>query len=220
VEGIIVVNKPDGITSHDVVARIRRKLKFRKVGHAGTLDPLATGVLVILLGKATKLFDKFVAFDKAYRATMILGKKTDSADIQGKVLSQKPYEHITESDIKEAFKKFEGEIDQVPPMVSAVKKQGKKLYELARVGIVVERQPRRVIVKLLRVETINFPEIKFFLECSKGTYVRQLAEDIGELLGCGACITQIQRTRVGKFTIDQAVTIEDLNESHIQQWSA
>lgn len=218
-EGIVVVNKPDGLTSHDVVARIRRKLKTRRVGHAGTLDPLATGVLVVLLGKATKLFDKFVSFDKAYRATLKLGTKTDSADIQGKVLEEKSFTHITPTQIQEAFQRFEGEIEQVPPMVSAVKVKGKKLYEMARAGIQVERRPRSIVIKTLHVEEINFPYVKFYLECSKGTYVRQLAEDIGDVLGCGACITQIQRTRVGRFSIEEAVSLEELNESHIQRWA-
>ena len=218
-EGIIVVNKPDGLTSHDVVDRVRRKLRMRRVGHAGTLDPLATGVLIMLLGKSTKLFNKFVDFDKAYRATLILGLTTDSADTQGKTLQKAEYSHITKTQIEEAFRSFVGEILQIPPMVSAVKHKGKKLYELARQGIVVDRQPRAVRIGRLEIEAINPPEVKFYLECSKGTYVRQLAEDIGKKLGCGACISQIQRTKVGSFSIEEAVTIEELNESHIRNWA-
>ncbi len=217
-EGILVVNKPDGMTSHDVVAIVRRTFKMKRVGHAGTLDPLATGVLVVLIGKATKLFDKFVGFDKAYIATLKLGTVTDSADIQGKVLDQRPYEHITEEQIKDAFSKFSGDMEQLPPMVSAVKMGGKKLYELARKGITVERKPRAITIHELKILDITFPEVKFYLDCSKGTYVRQLAHDIGEALGCGACITQIQRTKVGDFTIDEAVTLEDMRESHIRNW--
>lgn len=218
-EGIIVVNKPDGITSHDVVERVRRKLGMKKVGHAGTLDPLATGVLIMLLGRSTKLFNKFVDFDKAYRATFILGLTTDSADINGKILGRDESSHITKKHIEDAFYTFLGETLQVPPMVSAVKYRGKKLYEFARKGIVVDRQPRTIRITRLDLEEFNPPEVKFYLECSKGTYVRQLAEDIGKKLGCGACISKIQRTKVGLFSIDQAVSIEELNESHIRNWS-
>ena len=217
-EGIVVINKPHGLTSHDVVARLRRKFKIRQVGHAGTLDPMATGVLVVLLGKSTKLFNSFVGFDKAYRATMILGTVTNSADIYGEVLRTAPYSNITLQNIEKVFSQFQGEVDQVPPMVSAIKFQGKKLYELARKGITVERQPRKIIIHSLKIEDVKIPEIKFYLECSKGTYVRQLAEDIGEKLGCGACITQIERVKVGTFSLDEAVTIEDVNESHIRHW--
>lgn len=217
-EGIIVINKPDGMTSHDVVTRVRKKFNMRRVGHAGTLDPLATGVLVILLGKATKLFNKFVAFDKAYRATLILGMTTTSADTEGKLIEQRSYEHIDRENVEEAFRKFTGQIEQVPPMVSAVKFAGRKLYQLARKGIEVERKARQIRIDCLRIEAFNPPEVKFYVECSKGTYVRQLAEDIGKVLGCGACISQIQRTKVGTFSIEDAVKIEDLNESHIRDW--
>lgn len=218
-EGIININKPSDWTSHDVVAKIRKKFNMKKVGHAGTLDPLATGVLIILLGKSTKLFDQFVGFDKAYRATMLLGTSTDSADIQGKVIEQKPWEHITEEQISEIFTEFMGEIQQVPPMVSAVKVGGKKLYELARKGVVIEREARNVRVDELRIIKKEGPSVEFYLECSKGTYVRQVAADVGERLGCGACITQIERTKVGHFLLEDAVTIEDVNESHIRNWS-
>ncbi|MCK5178847.1 MAG: tRNA pseudouridine(55) synthase TruB [Candidatus Omnitrophica bacterium] len=217
-EGIIVVNKPDGITSHDVVARVRKKFKIKRVGHAGTLDPLATGVLVILVGKATKLFSKFVAFDKAYRATLILGTATTSADIEGKIIEQKSYDHIERKQVEDVFQGFVGDIEQVPPMVSAVKMAGRKLYQLARKGIEVERKARRIRIDCLNIEEFSPPEVKFYLECSKGTYVRQLAEDAGKALGCGACISQIQRTKVGVFSIEEAVNIEDLNESHIRNW--
>ena len=218
--GVIVINKPDGMTSHDVVIKIRSKLGVRRVGHAGTLDPLATGVLVILVGKATKLFNKFVAFDKAYRATLILGTSTTSADIHGKIVEQRPYQHITSQQIRETFDQFAGEIEQIPPMVSAIKMKGKKLYELARQGIEVPRQPRKVRIDVLRIEKITIPEVTFYLECSKGTYVRQLAEDIGEKLECGACISQIERVQVGEFKIKDAVHIEELNESHIRHWQS
>ncbi|HBG60870.1 MAG: tRNA pseudouridine(55) synthase TruB [Omnitrophica WOR_2 bacterium GWF2_38_59] len=217
--GIVVINKPNGITSHDVVDRIRRKFRMKRVGHAGTLDPLATGVLVLLLGKSTKLFDRFVDFDKAYRATMILGTKTISADTEGEIIETKAFSHITEGQIKEVFERFQGDIEQLPPMVSAVKIGGKKLYEMARKGVNIERKPRNVRIDRLDIEEIDFPDVRFYMECSKGTYVRQLADDVGDALGCGACISQIQRTKVGPFNIEEAVTIEDLNEDHIRDWT-
>ncbi|MBU0469801.1 MAG: tRNA pseudouridine(55) synthase TruB [Candidatus Omnitrophica bacterium] len=218
--GIVVINKPNGITSHDVVDSIRRKFRMKRVGHAGTLDPLATGVLVLLLGKATKLFDKFVSFDKAYRATMILGTKTISADTQGEIIETKAFDHITKEQIKEVFERFKGDIEQLPPMVSAVKIGGKRLYALARKGIKVERKPRNIRIDRLEIEEIDLPNVKFYMECSKGTFVRQLADDVGDALGCGACISHIQRTKVGPFNIEEAVTIEDLNEDHIRAWTA
>lgn len=217
-DGIVVVNKPEGITSHDVVARVRRIFRIRRVGHAGTLDPLATGVLVILLGKTTKLFNKFQSLDKAYRATLQLGLKTHTADILGKVIEQKSYAGITQEKIEEIFKQFVGEIEQIPPMVSALKIGGRRLYKLARKGIEVDRKPR--LIRIHQFRLINFADstVEFYVECSKGTYVRQLAEDVGQALGCGACITQIERTKVGSFAIEQAVRLDDLNESHIQDW--
>ncbi|MBF0618992.1 MAG: tRNA pseudouridine(55) synthase TruB [Candidatus Omnitrophica bacterium] len=219
-EGIIIVDKPSGMTSHDVVARVRRVLGTKRVGHAGTLDPLATGVLVILVGKATKLFDKFVGFDKAYSATMLLGIRTHSADIQGEVISERPCGDITREAVETAFLKFVGDIEQIPPMVSAVKHKGERLYKLARKGINVEREARKVRVDALNLTEFAHPHVKFFLACSKGTYVRQVAEDVGEVLGCGACITEIRRTKVGPFGIDSAVKLEDLHEGHLRKWQA
>ena len=217
-EGILLVNKPDGMTSHDVVAKVRKIFKMKKVGHAGTLDPLATGVLVILLGKSTKLFDKFVGFDKAYRATFILGRTTTSADIQGEIIAENSFDGITQSQVEDVFKDFLGESEQLPPMVSAVKVGGKKLYQLARKGITVDRTPRKIRIDCLTLENFNLPYVKFYMECSKGTYVRQLAHDVGERLGCGACISQIERVKVGHFDISDAVNLEDINESHIRHW--
>lgn len=217
-EGIVVVNKPNGLTSHDVVAKVRRKFNMKRVGHAGTLDPMATGVLVVLLGKTTKLFDKFVSFDKGYRATMVLGMLTDTADTCGKTIEKRPYDNISEEQFQEVLLQFKGEIEQVPPMFSALKFNGKKLYELARQGIEVERKPRRVHIYRLEMEVFNPPNVQIYMECSKGTYVRQLAEDIGKALGCGACISQIERTQVGQFNIDDSISLEELNESHIRDW--
>lgn len=218
-EGILLVNKPSGITSHDVVSKVRKHFNMKRVGHAGTLDPLATGLLIMLLGRSTKLFDKFVGFDKAYRATMILGRTTDSADTEGAVISEKPYDGVTQSDVEKIFTEFLGKGKQIPPMYSAVKHKGKKLYELARKGITVERQARDIEIYSLKLLDFKLPFVEFYLECSTGTYVRQLAEDIGVRLECGACISQIERTKVGQFTIDDAIGIKDLDESHIRDWS-
>jgi len=219
-EGIAVLDKPSGMTSHDVVARVRRILKTKRVGHAGTLDPLATGVLIILVGKSTKLFDKFVAFDKAYSATMQLGLKTMSADIHGAVVETKPFSQITRKQVEDVLRTFTGTIDQVPPMVSAVKHKGERLYKLARKGIAVERPSRRVRIDKLEIVDFRSPFVEFVLDCSKGTYVRQVAEDVGEVLGCGACITQIRRTKVGPFDIDQAVKLEEFHAGLLRDWPA
>jgi len=217
-QGIVLVNKPAGITSHDVVGFVRRTFKMRQVGHAGTLDPMATGVLVVLVGKATKLSDKFVAFDKTYRATLRLGLKTATADIMGKTMLERPYDGIDQEAVAKVFLQFTGEIEQKPPMVSAVKHKGERLYKIARQGIEVERPARKVRIDELRILQCRLPEVEFLMSCSKGTYVRQLAEDVGEVLGCGACISQIERTKVGPFDIKDAVELENLNEGHIFKW--
>lgn len=217
-EGIIVINKPPGITSHDAVSFVRRKFKMRRVGHAGTLDPMATGVLVMLLGKATKLFDQFVSFDKAYQATLTLGLTTSTADIQGEVIQRLPYDQVSSWQIEEVFKRFMGPLQQIPPMVSAVKQKGERLYKLARRGVHIERNPRTIRIDTLELIDFLKPDVKFYVECSKGTYVRQLAQDVGEVLGCGACISQIERTKVGPFVLGEAVPLEELNESHIRRW--
>jgi len=218
INGIINVDKPTGMTSHDVVNIVRRKLNMRRVGHAGTLDPLATGVLIVLIGKSTKLFDKFSSFDKAYEATLMLGVTTHTADIQGKVLRQMPYADITRGQVEDAFQKFVGEIDQVPPMVSAVKVNGKRLYQLARKGLEVAREPRRIKIDSLNLLNFSLPHVSFSVACSKGTYIRKLGEDIGELLGCGGCISQIKRTKVGPFGIETSIALELVDESHIRNW--
>jgi len=216
--GILIIDKPSGVTSHDVVQNIRRKFHMRRVGHAGTLDPLATGILILLLGESTKLSDRFSDFDKTYLATMRLGTTTETADIDGKILVTASYSDVTQQQIQDIMKSLEGEQDQVPPMYSAVKFNGKKLYELARKGIHVERPPRRITIRRLHLEAFNPPDVQFTMECSKGTYVRQLAADIGERLGCGACITQIRRVKAGPFAIQEAAHLCDVNESHLRNW--
>jgi len=216
-EGIILVDKPRGITSHDVVDVVRKRLKIKRVGHAGTLDPIAEGLLIILVGKCTKLFSKFVNFDKEYLGVLKLGEVTTTGDSQGEVTSRGEYKDISQENIKEIFSSFLGEIEQIPPMVSALRVKGKRLYDLARRGIVVERSPRKIHILSLEVLKINLPLIEFCVRCSKGTYVRKLAEDIGEKLGCGAHMVKILRRSIGLFKIEKAVALDEINESHLQQ---
>lgn len=223
VSGVMVVDKSEGMTSHDVVALVRRHFKIKKVGHAGTLDPSATGVLVLLLGKATKLSGKFSGEEKEYEAVMKLGERTDSGDREGKIISERD---ITCSldDVTNVMSKFSGEIEQVPPMVSAKKINGKRLYKLARKGIEVERASVTVLIKELEILEVNMPFISFRTLCSKGTYIRQLADDIGEALGCGAHLSELRRTKSGRFSVKDAVSVsrikdmdkEDLNENIIR----
>ncbi|MBU0683690.1 MAG: tRNA pseudouridine(55) synthase TruB [Candidatus Omnitrophota bacterium] len=208
-DGIIVVDKEKGMTSHDVVSKIRKKFDIKKVGHAGTLDPNATGVLVILLGKATKLSNQFLNEDKEYEAQIKLGEKTDSADCDGKIIDVRDV-NVTQQEIKAAVLKFMGEIEQVPPMVSAKKINGKKLYKLARKGIEVNRPARKIFVKQIEITKIDIPLVAFRVECSKGTYVRQIADDIGEELGCGAHLTELRRTRSGCFLLRDSVKTANL----------
>lgn len=215
-DGIILVNKPKGITSHDVVDVVRRKLGVRRVGHTGTLDPLATGVLVILVGRATKLFAEFSSVDKKYSATLRLGVFTSTGDIEGSIVAEKDYKGLSPGEIKKVFAGFEGEMFQAPPMFSALRYKGRRLYELARSGKTVKVTPRRIYIYSLKIESIRLPFVDFNLHCSKGTYVRKIAEDIGEELKCGACIENIKRTAVGGITIDQCINLEDITEDKIQ----
>lgn len=221
--GVVIIDKEEGMTSHDVVSRVRGRFKIKKVGHAGTLDPSATGVLVLLLGKATKLSEKFSSQEKEYRAVMKLGERTDSGDREGKLISSREVACSLE-EVKIAMDKFTGEIEQVPPMVSAKKVNGKRLYKMARKGIEVERAPQKIFIKEMEVLGIEMPFVAFRTVCSKGTYIRQIADDIGEELGCGAYITELCRTRSGSFSIEDATPLpkilnmdpETFNESIIR----
>lgn len=217
--GIILVNKPSGVTSHDVVDVVRKKLKQKKVGHAGTLDPLAQGLLIILVGTYTKMFDKFVAFDKEYSGTLKLGETTSTGDSEGKLIEKKDWSKVTLSGIKETFASFEGKIEQVPPMVSALRKGGKRLYSLARKGLVVKRNPRQIHIYSCSLEKVALPYLDFYVRCSKGTYIRKLSEDIGSKLGCGAHVTRIVRERVGPFDLKKAVNLEGINETDLQKFA-
>jgi tRNA pseudouridine55 synthase len=211
-EGIIIVNKPQDWTSFDVVAKIRNLSKVKKVGHSGTLDPIATGVLPIFLGKATKSIEQFMLGDKGYIAEMTLGVATDTLDATGKVQKSAKVKSSL-ADIDAILKKYKGEQDQIPPMHSAVKVKGKKLYELARKGITVKRDPRRI--NIYRTELLNYeagenPRVTFEVVCSKGTYVRQLIADMGDELGCGAHMSKLMRTLAQPFHITQAVNMDTI----------
>lgn len=219
-DGILLIDKPSGITSHDVVEIVRRRLKTEKVGHSGTLDPVATGVLVLLIGKATKLFSKFVHFDKEYEATLKLGATTSTGDSEGKVLCEKDASNIREEDIRKVFTRFVGEREQVPPMVSAIKHRGRRLYELARQGIEVDRKARLIKIYDLKIRDLRLPEVDFYVKCTKGTYIRRLGEEIGEELGVGGFISRIRRISLGPFNISDAIKIEDIHESHLRHWQS
>jgi tRNA pseudouridine55 synthase len=216
-EGILLINKPAGITSHDVVDKIRREYRIRKVGHAGTLDPMATGLLIILLGRFTKRSNEFLNHDKAYDGTLLLGVTTDSHDKEGEITSTKEvdYKKLNNDYLEDIFLNFQGESEQIPPMFSAKKIDGKPLYKLARKGLVIKREPKKIIIKELRITEIKLPEIKFHVKCSKGTYVRQLACDIGEKIGCGAHLTSLCRTSIGSFELKDALDFNDLNTKEL-----
>lgn len=208
--GFLIIDKPAGITSHDVVAIVRRMLKQKKVGHTGTLDPFATGVLPVALGEATKIIPYLDESVKEYRATMRLGISTDSQDLTGKIVQQKDEGNITEAQVLESFAAVTGSIPQVPPMFSAVKQGGVPLYKLARLGEEVERTPRQIIIHTLSMNHFQLPFVTFTVRCSRGTYVRTLAHDLGESLGCGAHLVELRRTRSGSFTDDMALELEFL----------
>ncbi|MBF6614878.1 MAG: tRNA pseudouridine(55) synthase TruB [Chloroflexi bacterium] len=209
-DGIFNINKPSGMTSHDVVARVRRISGQRKTGHAGTLDPMATGVLPVVLGKATRLVEYLSDADKAYRAVLTLGATSDTYDAEGTIVHTPNAEMLSVETIENAAASFRGEINQLPPMHSAIKVGGKKLYELARVGIEIERQPRHVTITRLEVVEYSPPTLCIFVECSKGTYIRSLAHDLGTMLGTGAYLSALERTRHGPFTVEGAVTLDRL----------
>ncbi len=210
--GILIVDKEKGWTSHDVCAFIRSRFKISKVGHAGTLDPLATGLLVVLLGRATKLSQSLSACDKEYNGTMRLGIKTDSHDLEGKILEERSWQDVTPEKLETVLAGFRGDIEQMPPMVSALKHKGVRLYKLARQGKTVERESRKITVHQLEATKIQFPDVDFTARVSKGTYLRTLVNDIGEKLGCFASLASLRRTRCGDFSIEDAITIAQLKE--------
>jgi tRNA pseudouridine55 synthase len=209
-DGVLLVDKAKGMTSHDVVAMIRRRLNIKKVGHCGTLDPLATGLLIAVIGRGTKIQDLLMAEDKEYEGTMKLGETTDSQDADGQILETRPVPELSLEQVDAAFAKYRGDFYQMPPMVSAIKKEGVPLYKLARQGKTVEREPRFVHVYAHEINAVRSPEIDFRVVCSKGFYVRTYAFDIGNELGCGAHLKALRRTKSGKFTLEHSVTVEDI----------
>jgi tRNA pseudouridine55 synthase len=213
-DGALLVDKPAGPTSHDVVDAIRRQFNIKKVGHCGTLDPNATGLLIIVLGRGTKLSEKLMSDDKVYEGTMKFGESTNTFDADGELAASLPVPPLTLDQLNEAAAEFIGDVRQVPPMVSAVKKGGVPLYKLARKGIEVEREPRLIHIYNFRFTNYSEPLGEFRLACTKGTYVRSVAHDLGQKLGCGAHLANLRRTASGKFDVAQAIPFEDLLKLH------
>lgn len=209
-EGVLLVDKPQGLTSHDVVYRLRRKLSMQKIGHAGTLDPMATGLLIMLIGKATRISQYLMSADKVYEGEATLGVVTDSQDAEGEVLTTVPVPALTEAQVRATMKGFLGDQYQIPPMHSAIKRDGVPLYKLARKGEEVEREPR--FIRVMAFDLLSFapPKLTFRLACTKGTYVRTVAHDLGQKLGCGAHLSALRRTGSGKFGIAQCLPLDQI----------
>ncbi len=207
---VLLVDKPLHWTSFDVVAKLRNLCKTKKIGHAGTLDPLATGLLIVCTGKKTKSINEYQNLNKTYQATICLGATTPTYDAEFAPENPKPYEHITEQEVKNAIKKhFLGEISQIPPAYSAIKVQGKSAYQLARKGKEVKLEPRRVHIYRFEVVHFSLSYLDVEIECSKGTYIRSLAHDLGQILGTGAYLTQLRRTKIGEISVEQAKTMTE-----------
>jgi tRNA pseudouridine55 synthase len=216
-DGVLLVDKPGDHTSHDVIARLRGKLRMRKIGHAGTLDPMATGLLIVLLGKATRVSQFLISLDKEYEGTVELGKTTDSQDADGQVMETRPVPPLTEADIRTAMQTFQGDQYQTPPMFSAIKIGGVPLYKRARKGEEVEREPRFIRVMSWDLLRLELPRFDFRLRCTKGTYVRTLAHDVGTKLGCGAHLAALRRTATDRFNVSQALTLGQIEEMPIPE---
>ena len=218
-EGIVLlIDKDKSKTSFNVIGEVRRKLSIKKVGHAGTLDPMATGLLIVCAGRKTKEIYKYQDMSKIYEGTITLGAKTASMDAETEPTDIKSFDHITNEQIEEAKEKFLGEIEQIPPMYSALKHKGKSLYKYARKGIEIERAPRKITVYNFEISEISLPNIKFKIECSKGTYIRSIANDFGETLGCGGYLTALRRTQIGNFNVEDALTIDELKQIELTQF--
>lgn len=211
-DGVLNIRKEKGYTSFDVVAKLRGILHMKKIGHTGTLDPEAEGVLPVVLGKATKLVDLLTDKQKTYEALLHLGLETDTQDMTGTVLCEK-FVEVSEEDVEAVIREFVGEYQQIPPMYSALKVDGKKLYELAREGKTVERKARTVHFYEIDIKEINLPYVRFSVTCSKGTYIRTLCHDIGQKLGCGGCMEELIRTRSGNFTWEDSMTLAEVEEA-------
>lgn len=209
-EGVLLVDKPTDHTSHDVVARLRGKLRMKRIGHAGTLDPMATGLLVILVGKATRISQYLMSVDKVYTGTIKLGEVTNTQDAEGEVLETRPVPSLSEGDIRQALQSFIGDQYQTPPMFSAIKIDGVPLYKRARDGEEIEREPRFIRVSSYELTRWVSPELDFKVHCTKGTYVRTLAHDLGQRLGCGAHLKALRRISSGALTIEKALTLDQI----------
>ena len=207
-EGVLLVDKPTAHTSHDVVARLRRKLNMRKIGHAGTLDPMATGLLIMLIGKATRISQYLISLDKEYEGTIQLGQTTDSQDADGEVVETRPVPPLTEAEARAMMQSFLGDQYQMPPMYSAIKIDGVPLYKSARKGEDIVREPRFIRVMSFDLTRFAPPQLDFRLRSSKGTYVRTIAHDLGQKLGCGAHLSALRRTATDRFNISQALTLD------------
>jgi tRNA pseudouridine55 synthase len=206
---VILINKPASWSSFKVINFIRRVIGVKKVGHAGTLDPSAEGLLIVCTGKKTKSISEFQELPKTYNGTITLGKTTPSMDLETDVIATHPLYKITLEDINTARNKFIGEIEQLPPMYSAIKKNGTRLYKLAREGKTIKREPRKITIYSFDILKIEMPEVFFEISCSKGTYIRVIADDFGNLLGCGGILSFLSRTKIGDFSIDDALTLEE-----------
>lgn len=206
---VFLVDKPLKWTSFDVVKKIRGRLKIKKVGHAGTLDPLATGLLIVCAGKATKKINEYQDLGKTYTGKMVLGKTTPSVDLETEFENEKPFEHITKEQVAAAAAKWTGDIVQIPPIYSAIKVDGERAYKAARRKEDIKLKPRPVHVPVFEINASNLPEVSFKIECSKGTYIRSLVRDVGEELGCGAYLSELRRTAIGDFQVDDAFVLED-----------
>ena len=212
VNGVLNIYKEPGYTSHDVVAKLRGIVGQKKIGHTGTLDPDAEGVLCVCLGAATRICDMITDATKEYEATLLLGVRTDTLDTSGQVLEERPTDGITEESLRKCIESFVGEIEQIPPMYSAIKVGGKKLYEIARSGETIERKARKVTIHSIDIIKIDLPECVMRINCSKGTYIRTLCDDIGNMLGCGGCMKHLVRTGVGRFDVSDSLKLSEIEK--------
>lgn len=214
---ILLLDKPLTWTSFDIVKKVRNVLRIKKIGHAGTLDPLATGLLILCTGKFTKSIDQIQAQEKEYTGTITLGHTTPSFDLETEIENPQPFAHLTETEITAAAASFVGKIEQIPPIYSAVKVNGKRAYTLARSGQEAEIKAKQVEIKAFEITRFELPEVDFKVICSKGTYIRSLARDLGEKLGCGAYLSKLVRTRIGEYKLENALTVEDIMRIKAEQ---
>lgn len=212
---VLLINKEKSKSSFDAVRAVRKILNIRKVGHAGTLDPLATGLLILCTGKKTKEISKFQEMNKVYEGTITIGCETPSMDGETELINKKSIDNISDEKIYNNVGNFLGEIEQIPPMYSAIKHKGKSLYKYARKGLEIEREPRKVFIRRFKVKKIDLPNIDVEIECSKGTYIRVIASDFGKMLGCGAYLSRLKRTKIGTYEVGNAISTEELNKIDI-----